>query len=599
MQAENGIGRSAADLPEPVPGWAIAVCACLAVAGPTLIAFNVAPSATFFNQAAALVGWGGFLIVLAACLPRSAWPRSRGALALLAAMTLTAISAVSASIFGSVPWSLSLSAAGTILPAVLVVAIAASAQRAGLGERAFRAFCIGLVVAGIASTLIGLLQVFAPQAPDGDWIAIAAIAGRATGNLRQPNHLSSLLLWSVVAAVWLGEAKALDGRIAAALAIAFIYVIVLSVSRTGALGMLTLAGWGLLDRRLSRRARIVLVLAPLLYAAMWWATSLWAAQSQQVFGGGARFSKGVDLATNRYDIWSNTIALIASHPWFGVGFGDFNFAWTLTPFPGRPTEFFDHTHNLVLNFAVEMGLPLAILVLALMVYALWQALGDAIRDGREPAVGHPVQRAAFVIVVLVAVHSMLEYPLWYTYFLLPAAFAFGLCLERPVASESAALAGDDEHGNVTRPYVIAAMFLILGGTLAVYDYMRVVVIFAPPAGAGPLEQRIADGRKSILFAHHADYAAATVAEHPGTVMKAFERAPHYLLDARLMMAWAKALDEQGESDKARYLAARLKEFRNDQTDEFFAVCRPGAPASAAEAFQCRAPTRALRFEDFR
>ena len=94
--------------------------------------------------------------------------------------------------------------------------------------------------------------------------------------------------------------------------------------------------------------------------------------------------------------------------------------------------------------------------------------------------------------------------------------------------------------------------------------MRVVVIFAPPAGAGSLEQRIADGRKSVLFGHHADYAAATVAEHPGTVMKAFERAPHYLLDSRLMMAWAKALEERGETDKARYVAARLKEFRNDQ-----------------------------------
>ena len=162
-----------------------------------------------------------------------------------------------------------------------------------------------------------------------------------------------------------------------------------------------------------------------------------------------------------------------------------------------------------------MGVPLATLVLALMLYALWQALAHAIRDGREPGTAYPVQRAAFVIVFLVAVHSMLEYPLWYAYFLLPAAFAFGLCLERPVASEAADRSGDGERGNATRPYVLAAMFLILGGTLAVYDYMRVVVIFAPPAGAGSLEQRIADGRKSILFGHHADYAAATVAEHPG------------------------------------------------------------------------------------
>ena len=192
----------------------------------------------------------------------------------------------------------------------------------------------------------------------------------------------------------------------------------------------------------------------------------WAAHSHQVFGGQTRFTTSGDMASPpRWDIWSNTLALIASHPWFGVGFGDFNFAWTLTPFPDRPTEFFDHTHNLILNFLVEMGVPLATLVLALMLYALWQALRNAIRDGREPGAAYPVQRAAFVIVFLVAVHSMLEYPLWYTYFLLPTAFAFGLCLERPVASEAAGRAGDDERGNATRPYVIAAMFLILGGTL--------------------------------------------------------------------------------------------------------------------------------------
>jgi O-antigen ligase len=243
----------------------------------------------------------------------------------------------------------------------------------------------------------------------------------------------------------------LERRIAAALAILFIFVIVLSASRTGAVGMLTLAGWGLLDRRLSRQTRILLMLSPVLYAAMWWGTSLWASQSNQAFGGQTRFSTSGDMASPRLGIWSNALALIASHPWFGVGFGDFNFAWTLTPFPDRPTEFFDHTHNLILNFMVEMGVPLATLVLALMVYALRQALGNAIRDGREPGPACPVQRAAFVIVLLVAVHSMLEYPLWYTYFLLPAAFAFGLCLERPVASEAAGRAGDGGRGNPRGP----------------------------------------------------------------------------------------------------------------------------------------------------
>ena len=593
---------------------------------PTLIAFNVPPSATFFNQAAAFIGWGAFLLVLGTLLPSDAWPRSRGAIALLAALAIVALSALAAPL-AAVPWTLALSAAGTIVSAVLVVAVAASVRRAGPAEAAFRAFCIALAVAGVASVVIGLIQVFAPRLADGSWIALATIVGRATGNVRQPNHLSSLLLWSVVAAVWLGETKALDGRIAVALTLAFIYVVVLSASRTGALGMLTLAGWGVLDRRLSRRARIVLMLAPVLYALMWGAMSLWAEHNHQVFAGQARLAADGNISSNRFAIWSNALSLIASHPWLGVGFGDFNFAWTLTAFPDRPSEFFDHTHNLVLNFAVEMGLPLAAIVLALMVYALWQALRNAIDEGRASTTSYPVQRAAFVIVFLVAVHSMLEYPLWYAYFLLPTAFAFGLCLERPTESVGAARAVRDAEAKVTRPYVLAAMFLMLGGTLAVYDYMRVVVIFAPPAGAGPLEQRIAAGRKSILFGHHADYAMATIAAHPGEVMEAFDRAPHYLLDSRLMEAWARALAERGETDKARWIADRLREFRNESEEEFFAACgghapsrarteatvaRPphaasapadaaSGPAGAASAppFQCRPAERTYRFEDFR
>ena len=222
------------------------------------------------------------------------------------------------------------------------------------------------------------------------------------------------------------------------LVLVFIDVVVLSASRTGAVGMLTLAGWGLLDRRLSPTARRLLVLAPLIYGAMWWGTTVWATHSHQLFGGQTRFGGGGDISSSRFGIWRNTLSLIAAHPWFGVGFGDFNFAWSLTPFPGRPIAFFDHTHNLFLNFAVELGLPLAALVVALMVFALWKALGNAVADGRQASERFPIQRAAFVIVLMVAVHSMLEYPLWYAYFLLPTAFAFGLCLERPMASEGGA-----------------------------------------------------------------------------------------------------------------------------------------------------------------
>jgi hypothetical protein len=74
--------------PDQSSGIALIATALVAVTLPTLIAFNVPPSATFFNQAAAFVGWGGFLLVLGTLLPSDTWPRSRGATALLVAMAL-------------------------------------------------------------------------------------------------------------------------------------------------------------------------------------------------------------------------------------------------------------------------------------------------------------------------------------------------------------------------------------------------------------------------------------------------------------------------------------------------------------------------------
>ena len=593
------------------------VLASAAIGLPMLLAFNLPPSSTFLNQAAALIGWGGWLTLLASSLTGPAWLRGSGLMALQTAFALLLLSALAAPLWAGVPWSLALSSAGLILAAALTAQTACALQHAGLGRAAFRAFCIGLIVAGVASSGIAIVEVFAPQWADGDWIARSSIPGRAVGNMRQPNHLSSLLLWSVIGAVWLGEARVLRRGVATALALLFIFAVVLSGSRTGALGMLIFAVWGGLDRRLSRRSRALLLLAPLVYAVGWFGVSAWADLGQHAFIGETRFSTKGDISSSRYGIWANTLSLIGMHPWAGVGFGEFNFAWTLTPFPGRPVAFFDHTHNLPLQFAVELGLPLAALVTAALLWALVRALQQALRarEHADPDAA-PMQRAAFMIVFMVLLHSLLEYPLWYAYFLLPAAFAFGLCLASPPADapapapapvEAPAEAPAPARREATRPLLVAAMLLMMGGLGAVADYTRVVVIFAPPDNAAPLAQRIADGRRSWFFAHHADYAAATTSEHPAQAMRSFLSATHYLLDSRLMVAWAKALNEAGDTEHARYVAQRLREFHNEGADAFFAPCTaaaasgatPGKGTAPALPFQCLAPQRSFVYEDFR
>ncbi|HJV63359.1 MAG TPA: polymerase, partial [Albitalea sp.] len=74
---------------------------------------------------------------------------------------------------------------------------------------------------------------------------------------------------------------------------------------------------------------------------------------------------------------------------------------------------------------------------------------------------------------------------------------------------------------------------------------------------------------------------------------------HYLLDTRLMMAWANALNESGQVDKARYIAQRLREFRNDDAAPFFAPCDEPAPQGRPQPFQCTPPSRTYDYRDFR
>ncbi len=98
----------------------------------------------------------------------------------------------------------------------------------------------------------------------------------------------------------------------------------------------------------------------------------------------------------------------------------------------------------------------------------------------------------------------------------------------------------------------------------------------------------------MLYAHHADYAAATHDQPlPGTVL-AFRRAPHYLLDTRLMMAWARDLAQNGQLDAARTVAQRLREFRNPDADEFFAACEADGPPP----FQCLPPQQPVTWRAF-
>jgi O-antigen ligase len=578
--------------------------ALLAVAAPLLIGGSLSPSSTFFNQVCAVFGWGLLLAVCGLAHGPVAMRPRLGAqhtslICLLAALAVLAPGMLASA--APVGQRLAPLACAALAAVVALVAAQAVPPRLPAPLQSLApAVLLALLVAGLYSVLVGLLQVFLPGWTDGRFISHRTAEGLAIGNIRQPNQLSTLLLWACAAAVWWSVVRRWRLSVLAGLLAALVFAVVLTASRTGVIGVVMLALWGLVDRRLPRRVRLLLLASPAFYALAWWGIAQWAAAAGHAFHGGQRMTATLHGygSDSRLNTWFNTWALIKTHPWTGVGFGAFNFAWTLTPFPGRSTAFFDHSHNLLLQLAVELGLPAALLVLGLLAASLWTGRRALTAADDERAVS---ARTALFMLAIVGVHSLLEYPLWYAYFLLPTAALWGWYagLARETVQEPSPQPSPAEarEGAKAAPRLVAlfGMLTVAASAYAFFDFWRVATIFEPqiPGGSAPLAERIERGRQGLLFGQHADYARVTMAERPQEVFESFDRPLFHLLDTRLMIAYAKALAGRGELEKARDVAARLREFNKPDAEEFFDVCDT-TPA----AFQC-GPDPALPYAALR
>lgn len=576
------------------------------------------PDSVFFNQLAAVFGSGAWLL-LSGAGSRSADARPKAAvLAATLALGTCAFFAAQRADLGQASAALVLLAA---------IAVLWSGFRSGPADA--RAITLAWWLAGLLSVAVSLLQYFAPGLAEGWLVAANATPGRAVGNLRQPNHLATALLCAMVMTAWLWQTGRLRPGLAAASIAAMVFAVALSASRTGALALGVLLVWAMLDRSQPRALRWALAGTPVLYLACWAALAAYAQVQDASFYASERLDAGGDISSSRFAIWRNALALIAQQPWAGVGWGNFNFAWTFTPFPDRPVAFFDHTHSLPLQLAVEIGVPATLVVLGLLAWALWRAraalrpsaafaapsnaaadagafgttiVGDEAATQRRgsptltPDVSRAppsIARAALAMLAVLALHSLLEYPLWYAYFLLPAAWTLGAFLGAapPPADAPAIEKRDTKASSVLLRG--AGLLMLLGAAWACWDHRRVEVIFAPPPGAGTLESRISEGQQSWLFGHHADYAAATTPPTEPS-LAAFRRPLHMLVDTRLLIAYIEALHEAGRKEEALYAAQRLREFRRPDAQAYFKACTPD---NAAPPFQCETKPVPLGWRD--
>ena len=198
------ITRAEAD---PTSGAGLA--AAVATLAPVLLAFNLPPSPTFLNQALAIGLWGTCIALLAStATPDQLRDAFRNSSALMAALLMLGLCVIAPVLRTHLPPPIALSILAALACALLVAWCGASVAIQRGPTTVFTGFILGVAGAG------GVER--ADRAGPGLCARLARVVtssrarlspGRAVGNLRQPNHLASLLLWSAIAAVGLLELK--------------------------------------------------------------------------------------------------------------------------------------------------------------------------------------------------------------------------------------------------------------------------------------------------------------------------------------------------------------------------------------------------------
>lgn len=487
-----------------------------------------------------------------------------------------------------VPWLVALAATGGVLGLGSMRNLAAQGpETQTFAQRWAPPFAWALLVAGLVSSAMGLLQYFGVAAALEPWVR-QGTPGEAFANLRQRNQFATLTNMALVAlaglvanhrtaltadglacrvadflrgrgqpALWLMAALLAAGNAA-------------SLSRTGLLQLVTLCGLYLLwGRWRERPVRHLLVVAVAVYAVAIFALP-WLAGLDPFGGMFTRLRDGAPACGSRLLLWSNVLHLMAEKPWLGWGWNELDFAHYTTLYNGpRFCEILDNAHNLPLHLAVELGLPLALLACGAV---LWWVLRR--KPWRE---ADPARQMAWGVLAVIGLHSLLEYPLWYGPFQMAAGWSVALLWRQNNPVMGAKFKPNRSLAQVL--YAPAAIILIATSTYAAWDYHRVSQLYLAPSARDEAYRDDTLGKARVSRLFHNQVAFAELVTTPLTRSNAqwtFDTARallHYSPEPRVIEKVIESAVMLGRDDEA---LAQLQRFKAAFPKEHAAWVRSNA-----------------------
>lgn len=305
------------------------------------------------------------------------------------------------------------------------------------------------IAAGILSCLVSILQ----------WLGLAydsmlmmGLRGnRPYANMAQPNNLAVFLLMALISLLYLFEKNKINNVVALIISILFILAIILTQSRTvWIIAVFFIIIWIFFDRKYYFRFnKILLVKWSLIFLLILFSLPFLNNFLSNYFNI-AQTSTVVERASTGYlrlQLWNQMIHAIIDKPWFGFGWHQTTAAQYAVIDQYHGKEWASSGHNILLDILVWSGIPLGSLIILFSTY-LYLILFKSIKNIES--------FIAFLMISMVFIHAMLEFPLYYSYFLLPVGLLCGLILGQNINLKS---------------YLISynfIRFLFLAGFLLVY-----------------------------------------------------------------------------------------------------------------------------------
>lgn len=439
--------------------------------------------------------------------------------------------------------------------AALLMLMCAAAAPDSREEGAANLPASALLAAALVSASLGLLQYFGLEAGPAGWVQPSE-AGQAFANLRQRNQLATLTVLGMVSLAYLcrhGLASRLR-MMGAAGATGWLAIgNAATTSRTG-LAQLLVMGAVVLWWQRHRPARPAIWLGATLATYLAAASVLprllaqWSGREvDSIF-----FRLGAELGCHsRKVLWSDVLDLIALKPWRGWGWGELDYAHYSNALGAeRFCDILDNAHNLPLQLAVEQGIPAAVIACALLAIGLWRA-------SRLP--GNVTRRFGWLVLLVVAIHSLVEYPLWYGPFQMVTGLGLGLVSTQALHERTRLMRGCIAAG------VAGAV------ALAWVDYQRVTQAYlpAPQRWAEYRQDPLNQVGQSFLFGSQLAFARLTLMDltpsNAAEVHRLAQGLIHYSPEPRVIeklieSATLLGMHDEARRNKASYKAAFPKEY---------------------------------------